>query len=165
MKKYYFLFMLLFITLNFYSLSNNNNIINDSFIYPTKYTNISSNYGNRILYGTNNFHNGVDFLAPEGSEIYASCSGYVICASFLENGYGNTVILSHDSNIKTLYCHISETFIVNVGNFVNQGDLIGFVGPKYLSNGILNGNTTGPHLHFSIFENDKTIDPFNKLKK
>lgn len=165
MKKYIVLFILQFIILFFLSLTNNSNDNCNSFIYPTKYTDISSNYGNRILYGNNNFHNGVDFLAPEGSEIYASCSGYVIHASFLENGYGNTIILSHDFGIKSLYCHVSEKFIVNVGDFINQGDLIAYVGPKYLSNGTLNGNTTGPHLHFSIFENNSPINPFDKLKK
>lgn len=146
------------------SLSNDSNV-SQNFIYPTKYTDISSFYGNRILYGNTNFHNGIDFLAPVGSEIYASCSGYVEYASFLENGFGNTVILSHDLEIKTLYCHISETFLVKVGDYVSQGDIIGHVGPKYLSNGMLNGNTTGPHLHFTIYNNETTIDPLLMLKK
>lgn len=145
--------------------SSYNYCSDNSFIYPTKYTDISSNYGNRILYGSSNFHNGIDFLAPEGSEIYASCSGYVEYASFLESGYGNTIILSHNSGIKTLYCHVSETFIVSVGEYVNKGDIIGYVGPKYLSSGILNGNTTGPHLHFSIFENNIAVNPLNYIKK
>lgn len=138
---------------------------NSNFIYPTKYTDISSFYGYRILYGSQNFHNGIDFLAPEGSEIYASESGYIEYASFLESGYGNTIIICHDSNLKSLYCHVSEKFIVKVGDYVDKGDVIGYVGPKYLSNGMLNGNTTGPHLHFSIFENNSTINPLLKLKK
>lgn len=166
MRKYLLLFILyLFVFL--ISIISNNAIISTTkeYMYPTNYTDISSNYGNRILYGSHNFHNGIDFLAPEGSEIYATNSGYVEYASFLESGYGNTIIIAHDSNIKSLYCHTSENYIVKVGDFVNKGEVIGYVGPKYLSNGILNGNTTGPHLHFSIFENETTIDPFTLLKK
>lgn len=159
MKKYVLLFILASIIYYIYFKSS---ITENNFIYPTKYTAISSYYGYRELYG---YHNGIDFLAPEGSEIYASCSGYVEYASFLESGYGNTIIISHDSGIKTLYCHISETFIVKVGDYVSQGSIIAYVGPKYLSNGKMNGNTTGPHLHFSIFRDNTSINPLEILKK
>lgn len=160
LKKYIFIFLFILILYSstFYSSGSSD------FIYPTKYTKISSEYGYRILYGNSNFHNGIDFLAPQGSEIYASESGVIEYANFLKDGYGNTVIISHNSGIKTLYCHISETFIVKVGQYVKKGDIIGYVGPKYLSNGIMNGNTTGPHLHFSVFKNNNTIDPFTILK-
>ena len=164
MKKY-ILFFIFYLFLFSICINNNISYIDDNFIYPTTYTQISSYYGNRILYGNYNFHNGIDFLAPEGSEILATNSGYIEYASFLENGYGNTIIISHNSNLKSLYCHTSENYIVKVGDFVNKGDIIGFVGPKYLSNGNLNGNTTGPHLHFSIFKDNTTIDPFSIIKK
>ena len=164
MRKY-ILFFIFYLFLFSICINNNISYIDDNFIYPTTYTQISSYYGNRILYGNYNFHNGIDFLAPEGSEILATNSGYVEYASFLENGYGNTIIISHNSNLKSLYCHTSENYIVKVGDFVNKGDIIGFVGPKYLSNGNLNGNTTGPHLHFSIFKDNTTIDPFSIIKK
>lgn len=164
MKKY-ILFFILYLFLFSICINNNISYIDDNFIYPTTYTQISSYYGNTILYGNYNFHNGIDFLAPEGSEILATNSGYIEYASFLESGYGNTIIISHNSNLKSLYCHTSENYIVKVGDFVNKGDIISFVGPKYLSNGNLNGNTTGPHLHFSIFKDNTTIDPFSILKK
>lgn len=164
MRKY-ILFFIFYLFLFSICINNNISYIDDNFIYPTTYTQISSYYGNRILYGNYNFHNGIDFLAPEGSEILATNSGYIEYASFLENGYGNTIIISHNSNLKSLYCHTSENYVVKVGDFVNKGDIIGFVGPKYLSNGNLNGNTTGPHLHFSIFKDNTTIDPFSILKK
>lgn len=164
MRKY-ILFFIFYLFLFSICINNNISYIDDNFIYPTTYTQISSYYGNRILYGNYNFHNGIDFLAPEGSEILATNSGYIEYASFLENGYGNTIIISHNSNLKSLYCHTSENYVVNVGDFVNKGDIIGFVGPKYLSNGNLNGNTTGPHLHFSIFKDNTTIDPFSIIKK
>ena len=164
MKKYILFFILYLFLFSIY-INNNISYIDDKFIYPTNYTEISSYYGNRVVYGNYNFHNGIDFLAPEGSEILATNSGYIEYASFLENGYGNTIIISHNSNIKSLYCHTSENYIVKVGDFVKKGEVIGFVGPKYLSNGNLNGNTTGPHLHFSIFKDNTTIDPFSILKK
>ena len=164
MKKYSILFILFIIFLNLILFTiNPSGNTNISFIYPTTYTNISSEYGNRILNGYSNFHNGIDFLAPQGSEVYASNDGYISYASFLETGYGNTIIISHDNNIKTLYCHLSENYIVEIGQYVRQGELIGYVGPKYLSNGLLNGNTTGPHLHFTVFKNNSTINPFEIL--
>lgn len=157
---------------SFYSLyiySSKDNVIvekaNSNFIYPTNYTNISSTYGYRILYGSSNFHNGIDFLAPLGSEVYASNSGYVIYSSFLQSGYGNTIIVSHDNGYKTLYCHLSENFIVHNGEYVNKGEIIGYVGPRFLSNGVQNGNTTGPHLHFTVFVNNNTVDPMTILNR
>lgn len=167
MKKYTFILILLsflyIVTQYFNSNLSNASLTSSNFIYPTKYTDISSFFGNRILHENHNFHNGVDFLAPLGSEIYASNSGFVEYASFLKDGFGNTIILSHDLGIKTLYCHISETFLVKVGDYVSQGEIIGYVGPKYLSNGLKNGNTTGPHLHFSILCNNSYIDPLSIL--
>lgn len=138
--------------------------LDSNFIYPTEYTEISSNFGYRILYGTSNYHDGIDFLAPQGSKVYASNSGYVSYASFL-NGYGNTIIISHDNNIQTLYGHLSEEFIVKSGQYVVKGQLIGYVGPKTLSNGISNGNTTGPHLHFTVIQDGNRINPNTILKK
>ncbi len=163
MKKIYLIYIIVII-LYFYSFSNkkieNNKLL---FIYPTNFTSISSYYGKRYLYGYQNFHDGIDFLAPQNSEVFASGDGYIIYSSFLETGYGNSIIISHSNNYKTLYCHLSEDFIVSQGQFVRQGELIGYVGPRYLSNGIQNGNTTGPHLHFSIFKDNLSINPLDLL--
>ncbi len=178
LKKYIILLYLIAVIfagysfiLTFHSGIKNNNCImnnyfseNSIFIYPTSYTDISSNYGYRILYDSSNFHDGIDFLAPQGSDIIASSSGYVSYASFMQ-GYGNTIIITHDNNIQTLYGHLSENFIVSVGQTVSQGQIIGQVGPKYLSNGSLNGNTTGPHLHFTIIKGNSKINPQNILNK
>ena len=153
--------IILFITILLFSNSIENT--NDTYQYPTEYTSISSNYGYRELYGASNFHNGIDFLAPQCSEVYASNSGYVSYASFLEDGFGNTVILTHNNNIKTMYCHLDENFVVSVGQNVSKGDVIGNVGPRYLSNGIMNGNTTGPHLHFTVYKNNTIINPLELL--
>ena len=70
----------------------------------------------------------------------------------------------HDNGYKTLYSHLSSEYIVKTGQYVNSSELIATVGPKYLEGGILNGYTTGPHLHFSVFNSDgNTIDPLTIL--
>lgn len=155
---------ILFLIFLFVSTSSNSFDFSSKYIYPTTYTSISSYYGNRELYGKNNFHTGIDFLAPVNSEVFASASGYIEFASFSNDGYGNTIIIAHNNGVKSLYSHLSESFIVKVGQYVSSGEIIGYVGPKYLSNGILNGNTTGPHLHFSIFVDGITINPLEFLK-
>lgn len=160
-QVFFYSLVLLLIIITYYNSFHYSSSSN--FIYPTNYTDISSEYGFRILYGNSNFHNGIDFLAPENSEIFAANSGYVEYVGFLESGYGNTIIISHQNGYRSLYCHVAENFIVDIGQYVKQGEVIGYVGPKYLSNGVMNGNTTGPHLHFSIFVNGETIDPISVL--
>lgn len=162
-RIYIIFFMFLLIITVLFHFANSTTFYD--FITPTNYNFISSYYGYRELYGISNFHNGIDFLAPQGSDIYASSSGIIIYASFMQDGFGNTIIIEHSNNIKTLYCHVDENFIVKIGDFVNQGEIIGKVGPKYLSNGIQNGNTTGPHLHFSIYKDNQTVDPLEYIKK
>ncbi|MDO4283528.1 MAG: M23 family metallopeptidase [Clostridia bacterium] len=135
------------------------------FSYPTDYIQISSSYGYRNIFNSVYFHNGIDFLAPQSSKIYACSNGIVIECGF-SNSYGNSIILQHSNGYRSLYGHLDEKFIVNIGDYVNTSDHIGNVGPKYLSSGVLNGITTGPHLHFTIFdENNNPIDPLPLLKK
>lgn len=142
-----------------FSLFTNNKKNNSNYVFPCNTQVITSYYGYRDLLGYNNFHDGIDFGASEGSNIYAINSGTVIHTGFL-NGYGNSIIILHSNGYKSLYGHMNEKYHVNTGNYVNKGELIGNVGPKYLSNGKLNGFTTGPHLHLTIFNKDsKTINP------
>ena len=156
-KKYFILLLFFLVFLSFNSNFSNSNL----FYYPTDYLTITSNYGNREVYGVKNFHNGTDFGAPQNSEVYSISSGVITYAGFL-NGYGNTVIIKHNNGITSLYAHLSENFIVSPGDNISSHELIGFVGPKYLSNGILNGFTTGPHLHITIFDkNNYTINPLS----
>lgn len=149
LKNFYFFFTFFILIISFFSNNNFSNTI----YYPSDYTNISSGYGYREINDIKNFHNGIDFLSPEGTNVYAVLPGVVSYVGFL-SGYGNSVIILHDNGLKTLYGHLAETFMVNNGKYVNQSEIIGKVGPKYLSNGILNGFTTGPHLHFTIFGNN-----------
>lgn len=126
-------------------IQNNNFIITDSFnkeiidfnpngfVWPIPgYTSISSHFGKRKAptSGASSFHYGVDIPAPEGTKLIALNDGQITFRSFLGAG-GYTITLSFD-NYKVSYCHVSPNFIVNVGDFVKQGQVIGFVGPKYV---------------------------------
>lgn len=131
--------------------------------YPTNnFTQISSNFGYRELWGKSNFHNGIDFPISQGSPVYSTAQGTIIYAEFNKVGYGNCIIILHNNGIKSLYGHLSENYIVKVGQTIGSHQLIAFVGPKILSNGVPNGNTTGCHLHFTIFDkNGKSVDPLS----
>lgn len=169
-KKFYIYF---FISLSIFTVlfsSNNTNKKSYSstsdLFFPIFSHNFSSYYGYRDLMGQRNFHDGLDIPAPSGTPIYATDDGVIINSSFIR-GYGNCIIILHNDGKKSLYGHLSENFIVGNGTYVKKGQNIGYVGPKYLSNGLLNGYTTGTHLHFSIFLNTgKTTNPldFNYIK-
>ena len=163
LKKYYIFLSIFIFILSLFS-SFNSTDLDDSFSYPSKTRYITSNYGYRQLFGKSDFHNGTDFGANEGSYIYAISSGVVKQTGFLI-GYGNSVTILHQNGYKSLYAHLSSDFLVNCGDYIKKGEIIGKVGPKYLEDGRLNGYTTGPHLHLTIFdENGKTINPINLLK-
>lgn len=125
-------------------------------LQPCSYTYISSSYG----YRSSGFHNGVDFAAPQGTPIYASRSGTVTTATALRdsNGnyrsYGNYVVINHGDGYSSLYAHMTY-YVVAEGDYVTQGQLIGYVGST--------GNSTGNHLHFTIFYNGSTVNPMNYL--
>jgi len=92
-------------------------------------------------------HNAVDLAAPVGTPIVASAEGTVIISRIngaWNGGYGNYVVISHSNGSQTLYAHMSakSAGLVKVGQRVNQGKLVGYIG--------MTGHTTGPHLHFEI---------------
>jgi murein DD-endopeptidase MepM/ murein hydrolase activator NlpD len=90
-------------------------------------------------------HRGIDIGAPLGTPIYAAASGVVLTARMgWDGGYGNMIVIENDStrNIKTLYGHLSR-LAISTGDQVNQGQIIGYVGST--------GHSTGPHLHFEVF--------------
>ena len=88
-------------------------------------------------------YNGVDLGATSGTPIMASAAGEVIVAKSggYNGGYGSYVVIQHGNGSQTLYAHMSRV-AASVGDFVEQGDLIGYVGST--------GRSTGPHLHFEI---------------
>ena len=121
-------------------------------IWPTpSCTTNSSAYGWRIhpIYGTRKFHAGEDIPAGYGAEILAAASGTVITAGWV-SGYGNYTVIDHGGGTMTAYGHQSR-IIVSVGQYVEQGQVIGYVGST--------GNSTGPHLHFEVYINGETVDP------
>ena len=119
-----------------------------SFIKPLEGT-ITSLYGERtatdIISGN---HAGIDIGADIGTEIIASMEGEVELASS-EGDYGNHLKISN-GEISTLYAHCSK-LLVNQGEHITQGQKIAEVGST--------GKATGPHLHFEIRRNDKTVNP------
>ena len=117
---------------------------------------VTSHFGGRKSPGgigsTN--HKGTDFAAPMYTKIYAAKSGTVTRAANKYDGYGNCVIIYHGTGNYTLYGHLSS-FAVKEGDTVTQGQLIAYSGNT--------GNSTGPHLHFGIQENNTWVDPCNYL--
>jgi murein DD-endopeptidase MepM/ murein hydrolase activator NlpD len=128
----------------------------DLFLWPLKSRYyISSRYAwrNSPFTGARSFHNGLDMAAPEGTNIYAAFDGMVSSVSY-NNTYGNYIIITHRSGYQTLYGHMSRT-IAAKGEYVWQNTVIGKVGST--------GQSTGPHLHFTVFKNGKTMNPANLL--
>lgn len=124
------------------------------FLRPVNYR-INSKFGMRKhpILGTMKMHTGVDFAAPKGTPIRAAKDGLVIFAD-TKGGYGETIIIKHDQKYMTLYGHASK-LIAHVGQEVRQGDVIALVGDT--------GRSTGPHLHFEVFENGQRINPERHL--
>ena len=99
------------------------------------------------------FHGGVDMASPAGTPIYAALDGRVTATGYNAT-YGNYVIIQHHSGYKTLYAHMSS-IACRQGNFVYTNTVIGRVGSTGLS--------TGPHLHFTVYKNGKTMNPLSLL--
>ena len=98
-------------------------------------------------------HVGVDISAPHGKQVVASADGIVIFAGVRE-GYGNIVVIDHKFGWSTRYGHLSRVN-VQVGQRVSRNDVVGFVG--------MTGRTTGPHLHYEIWLNNRPINPMRIL--
>ena len=103
-------------------------------------------------------HKGVDIGTPMRTPILAAKSGTVTWASW-NGGYDECIIIYHGKGNSTLYGHLDNLsgspYNVKLGDTVRQGDVIGWSGTS--------GNSTGPHLHFGIKENDTWVDPLNYL--
>ena len=124
------------------------------YLWPLNgYTRISSYYGGRThpIAGVWRMHNGVDIPAPGGTPIRATRSGTVIVSAY-GSSYGNYVSISHGGGDSSLYAHMSKR-AVSVGQTVQKGQIIGYVGTT--------GNSTGNHLHFEIKVNGSRINPLS----
>lgn len=114
---------------------------------------MSSGYGYRRdpVYGAQRFHEGLDFAAPTGTEVYATADGKVDAAD-RKGGYGIMIDISHGYNYVTRYAHLSR-MVVKAGDEVKRGQLIGYVGST--------GKSTGPHLHYEVRFKDEPQNPVN----
>jgi len=122
----------------------------DGFIWPTPgHYQVVSGFGWR----GERMHNGIDISdgGIYGAEIVATKTGYVVLSEWYY-GYGNCVIVDHDDGFSTLYAHCS-VLGVGVGQYVNQGDVVAYIGST--------GDSSGPHLHYEIHVNGIAQDPMN----
>ncbi|WP_369998539.1 peptidoglycan DD-metalloendopeptidase family protein [Winogradskyella sp.] len=123
---------------------------------PVKFGRLSSRYNlkRRIAYYGYKIrpHKGTDFAAPVGTPIMATANGTVI-ESTRRGGNGKYVKIRHNDTYTTQYLHMSRQ-AVKKGQFVKQGDIIGYVG--------MTGNTGGPHVCYRFWKNGKQVDPFKQ---
>lgn len=114
---------------------------------------VASGYGWRVdpVYGTRRHHNGMDFSAPTGAEIFATGNGTIKRAGWRQ-GFGNAVEIDHGFGYMTLYAHMSR-IDVKVGQKVKRADVIGLVGNT--------GKSTGPHLHYEVHYKGAVQNPQN----
>jgi len=123
---------------------------------PVQFSRISSRYNlkRRIaVYGYKvRPHKGTDFAAPIGTPIMATANGTVI-ESTRRGGNGKYVKIRHNDTYSTQYLHMSKR-LVEKGQFVKQGDIIGKVG--------MTGNTGGPHVCYRFWKNGQQVDPFKQ---
>lgn len=101
------------------------------------------------VYGTENYHDGMDIGVPKGTPVRAAAAGTVIMASWY-GGYGNAIKIDHGGGVVTLYAHLSSIG-VEVGQKVAAGANIGYSGNT--------GTSTGPHLHFTVMVGGSPVDP------
>ncbi|EAJ0325968.1 peptidoglycan DD-metalloendopeptidase family protein [Campylobacter lari] len=125
---------------------------------PVKYTRISDRF-TRARYHPilkrYRAHLGIDYAAPTGTPVKSAGDGTI---SFVgtKGGYGKVVQVKHVSGYMTLYAHLSRFAKIKRGQKVKQGQVIAYVGST--------GMSTGPHLHFGLYLNNKAINPETIVK-
>ncbi|PID82427.1 MAG: hypothetical protein CSB16_01630 [Clostridiales bacterium] len=120
-------------------------------VYPAPGTFITYWFGYRVhpLYGTDDWHSGIDMIGDFGNPIYAARGGLVVVAGWY-GGFGNCVVIDHGDGLQTLYGH-GDSVLVSVGDQVSQGQHIMVMGST--------GTSTAPHLHFSVLYGGDYVDP------
>jgi murein DD-endopeptidase MepM/ murein hydrolase activator NlpD len=130
-------------------------VIGDIFIYPVR-GRLSSPFGWRSdpINGERRYHAAIDLAANQGTPVKAAMDGRVSSVGF-NSTYGNYIIITHSGGYQTMYAHLSAVGVEN-GKYVVQGKEIGKVGST--------GYSTGPHLHFAIYKNNRALNPLDYLK-
>lgn len=122
---------------------------------PLKFSRISSRFSNNRFHPVLKIyrpHHGIDYAAPSGTPVYALGDGSVLKRGWDAKGGGNYIKIRHNSVYTTVYMHLSGFAKgLRQGDYVRQGELIGYVGKT--------GLATGPHLDFRVFKNGHPIDP------
>jgi hypothetical protein len=109
---------------------------------------LTDRFGFKTLSGR--WHNGLDISSGAGSPVYAADSGFVTFAGWTNGGYGNLVVIDHRNGYETRYAHL-QTFYVTAGQSVAKGAQIAVIGST--------GNSTGPHLHFEVWQKGVRKNP------
>lgn len=123
---------------------------------PIKKGWISSYFGmrNDPFTGKRAMHKGMDFAGKEGSEVVAVAAGVVTWAGD-RYGYGEMIEINHGKGIVTRYGHNAK-ILVEVGDRIKQGQVIATMGSS--------GRSTGPHVHFEVIKNGKTVNPTKYIR-
>ena len=127
---------------------------------PLEFTRVSSNYTEARLHPIFRdwrAHKGVDMHAPIGTKVRTTADGTI---KFIgrQSGYGNVIIVQHNTRYQTLYAHLNEFAQgLEQGSRVIQGDVIGTVG--------MTGWSTGPHLHFEFHIDGEHVDPMAAIEQ
>jgi murein DD-endopeptidase MepM/ murein hydrolase activator NlpD len=117
---------------------------------------ITSPYGNREhpTSGKDEFHSGIDIAADPGRPVRATADGIVSFAGW-SGGNGNLIVLEHGFKYSTFYGH-NKSVAVKVGQRVKRGDIISYIGST--------GNSTGPHVHYEVWQEGRPINPIKYLE-
>ena len=120
------------------------------------YSQVGASRGLRLnpFYKTMVQHDGIDFIAPQGSPVLAGADGVVTGVNHSLKGDGNTVTIAHKGGYETCYKHLAE-ISVGVGQSVSRGKRIGSVG--------MSGNSFAPHLHYEVRRDGVSLDPMGHV--
>ncbi len=120
--------------------------------YPLEEAKVTSFYGMRKhpVLGKMKLHGGADLRARIGTPVYATANGVVEWAGYNDGGFGKMVKLSHNFGFTTVYGHLSKSTVA-VGDYVKQGELIGYSGNTGLS--------SAPHLHYEVRHLHRRLAP------
>jgi murein DD-endopeptidase MepM/ murein hydrolase activator NlpD len=123
-------------------------------IWPTKGW-LTSRFGPRIspFTGRRQFHSGIDIAGQRGTDVFAPARGVVKFAG-KRGPLGNTVILDHGYGVRTHYGHSAELHVKR-GQEVERGQVIASMGST--------GRSTGPHLHYAVEVNGKSVNPLDYI--
>jgi murein DD-endopeptidase MepM/ murein hydrolase activator NlpD len=124
----------------------------NQWVLPVSGYHLTARFGEYGLWSS--YHTGLDFAAPTGTPIMAIANGVVTSVGY-DGSYGNKTVITLDDGTELWFCHQNST-VVNAGDVVNAGELIGYIGST--------GHVTGPHLHLEVRPGaGDPVDPFAAL--